>query len=210
MPNSTLLFIFGTRPEAIKMAPVIKEFKRNGHYEVKVCVTGQHRQMLDQVMSFFEIAPDIDLNLMKPNQSLFELTGNVLRELERVLASLKPGVVFVQGDTTTAFASALAAFYNKVPVVHIEAGLRSNNKTSPYPEEMNRVLVGALADYHFAPTQIARANLLREGMNDNTIFVVGNTVIDALFLGLKIIKEKATTGIAAYFGTLICRKTSSW
>ncbi len=169
------------------MAPLIKALKKEGHYSVKVCVTGQHRQLLDQVLSFFEITPDYDLDLMKPNQSLFDLTADMLRNLEDIFDKCKPDLVFVQGDTTTAFIGALASFYKKIKVAHIEAGLRSQNKTSPFPEEMNRILVGDLAEYHFAPTQTAKSNLLREGITEDKVFVVGNTVIDALFLGLEFI-----------------------
>lgn len=186
--NLKLLFIFGTRPEAIKMAPVIKEFHNNSPFDVKVCVTAQHRQMLDQVLNFFNIKPDYDLNLMRPNQSLFDITANSLVALERVLDLEKPDFIFVQGDTTTAFVGALAGFYKKIKVAHIEAGLRSGNKYSPFPEEINRVLLGHIADYHFAPTEKAKENLLNENIKNN-VYVVGNTVIDALHLGLKFIEE---------------------
>jgi len=185
-----VILVFGTRPEAIKMAPLVKEFKKHpDRFDVKVCITAQHREMLDQVLSFFRIKPDYDLNLMKSNQSLFELTANLIKGLESVFRDFKPNLVFVQGDTTTAFVGALASFYNKTEIAHVEAGLRSNNKYSPFPEEINRVLVGRLADYHFAPTEKARKNLLKEGI-ENNIWVVGNTVIDALLLGLQIIKEQ--------------------
>ena len=185
-----ILFIFGTRPEAIKLAPLIKEFQKyKQKFEVKVCVTAQHREMLDQVLKFFQIIPDFDLNLMKPNQSLFKLTASIIESLETILNEYDPELIFVQGDTTTAFAGALAGFYKKVKIAHVEAGLRSHHKYSPFPEEINRVLVGHLADYHFAPTEKARENLIREGITNN-IWVVGNTVIDALFLGLLIIKEQ--------------------
>jgi len=184
-----ILFIFGTRPEAIKMAPLIKEFKNNSEFDVKICVTAQHREMLDQVLSFFEIKPDYDLNLMKPDQSLFDVTANSLKDLENVLKEENPSIIFVQGDTTTAFVGALAGFYKKIKVSHVEAGLRSFNKYSPYPEEINRVLVDHLADYHFAPTKKARDNLFQENIKKN-VYVVGNTVIDALFLTLDIIKKQ--------------------
>ncbi|TCK04448.1 non-hydrolyzing UDP-N-acetylglucosamine 2-epimerase [Phorcysia thermohydrogeniphila] len=194
-----VLLIFGTRPEAIKMAPLIKEFERYpDRFNVKVCVTAQHREMLDQVLKFFGIEPDYDLNLMKPNQSLFELTANLIKELESVLKDFNPDLIFVQGDTTTAFVGALAGFYNKVKVAHIEAGLRSNNKYSPFPEEVNRVLIGKLADFHFAPTEKAKRNLLKEGIKNN-VWVVGNTVIDALLLGLQIIKEQGEEKYYRYF-----------
>jgi UDP-N-acetylglucosamine 2-epimerase (non-hydrolysing) len=184
-----LLFIFGTRPEAIKIAPLYWEFKKYPEvFEVKVCVTAQHRHMLDQVLNFFNIKPDFDLNLMKENQSLYDITSDSIKSLEGVLDKSTPNIVFVQGDTTTAFTGALAAFYKKIKVAHIEAGLRSGNKYSPFPEEVNRILVGHIADYHFAPTEKARENLYKEGIREN-VWVVGNTVIDALFLGLEIIKK---------------------
>jgi len=184
-----ILFVFGTRPEAIKMAPVIKEFQKEEHFIVKVCVTAQHREMLDQVLEFFNIKPDYDLNIMKNDQSLFELTFDILKGLEKILDEYKPDLIFVQGDTTTAFVGALAGFYKKIKIAHIEAGLRSHNKYSPFPEEINRVLIGHLADYHFVPTERAKHNLIKEGIKEN-IFVVGNTVIDALFLGLDIIEKE--------------------
>jgi len=185
-----ILFIFGTRPEAIKMAPLIKEFEKNkGKFNVKVCVTAQHREMLDQVLDFFKIKPDYDLDLMKPNQSLFTITADIIKSLESVLDSFNPDLVFVQGDTTTAFAGALAGFYKKIKIAHIEAGLRSHNRYSPFPEEINRVLAGHITDYHFAPTEKAKDNLINEGIKEN-VWVVGNTVIDALFLGLDIIKKE--------------------
>ncbi len=185
-----LLFIFGTRPEAVKMAPLIKEFnKHRGEFNVKVLVTAQHRQMLDQVLDFFEIKPDWDLNLMKPNQTLFDITADGLRGIEKVLAEYNADVIFVQGDTTTVLIGALAAFYKKIKVAHIEAGLRSGNKFSPYPEEMNRTIAGHIADFHFAPTEKARESLAKENIKRN-VYVVGNTVIDALHLGLDIVKKK--------------------
>lgn len=190
-----VLFIFGTRPEAIKMAPVIKEFKKHTDFNVKICTTAQHREMLDQVLKFFNIKSDYDLNLMKPNQSIFDITVNALKALEKVLDLEKPDLIFVQGDTTTALVGALAGFYKKVKIAHIEAGLRSYNKYSPFPEEINRVLVGHLADYHFAPTEKAKENLLKENIKEN-VYVVGNTVIDALFLVLDIIRK---TGEGEYY-----------
>jgi len=193
-----ILFIFGTRPEAIKLAPLIKEFKNSHGFNVKVCVTAQHRKMLDQVLKFFHIEPHYDLNLMKPNQSLFELTANLIKKLEVVLNNFKPDLVLVQGDTTTAFIGALASFYTKTKIAHIEAGLRSNNKYSPFPEEINRTLIGKLADYHFAPTEQAKKNLIKEGIKNN-IWVVGNTGIDALFLGLNIIKSQGEEKYYRYF-----------
>jgi len=193
-----ILFLFGTRPEAIKLAPLIKEFKSSQKFEVKICVTAQHREMLDQVLKFFKLVPDYDLNLMKPNQSLFKLTASIIEALESVLNDCMPDLIFVQGDTTTAFVGALAAFYKKVKIAHIEAGLRSHNKYAPFPEEINRVLVGHIADYHFAPTEKAKENLLREGITKN-IWVVGNTVIDALFLGLEIIKAHGEKSYYDFF-----------
>jgi len=192
------LFIFGTRPEAIKLAPLIKEFQQHEDFETKVCVTAQHREMLDQVLNFFGIKPDYDLNLMKPNQTLFDMTANALKSLEKVLDIAKPDIIFVQGDTTTAFVGALASFYKKIPVAHVEAGLRSFNKYSPFPEEINRVLVGHLADYHFAPTEKAKENLFNENIKKN-VYVVGNTVIDALFLGLDIIKKQGEERFYKFF-----------
>jgi len=182
-----ILFVFGSRPEAIKMAPLIKTFEKYPeNFETKICVTSQHREMLDQVLNFFQIKPDYDLNIMKPNQTLFDITILGLKGLEPVLEKEQPDVIFVQGDTTTAFIGALAGYYKKIKVAHLEAGLRSGNKYSPFPEEINRILAGHIADFHFAPTAKAEKNLHNEGIKEN-IFVVGNTVIDALFLGLKII-----------------------
>jgi len=185
------LFIFGTRPEAIKLAPVTMKLDDIG--DVRVCVTGQHRDMLDQVLEFFSIKPDYDLNIMAENQSLFRVTSKSLRLLERVIDESNPDLIIVQGDTTTAFAGALAGFYNNIRVVHIEAGLRSFNKFSPFPEEINRILVGHIADYHFAPTKKAKNNLLKENIPSSNVFVVGNTVIDALLMGLDIIKRNERT-----------------
>ena len=182
------LFIFGTRPEAIKLAPLIKVFQKEESFDVKVCVTGQHREMLDQVLTFFEIKPDYDLNLMSENQTLFSITSKALTGLEDIINSFAPDNIFVQGDTTTAFVGALAGFYKKIKVSHIEAGLRSGNIYSPFPEEGNRKLAGHLSTYHFAPTKRAVNNLRIEGIKKN-VYQVGNTVIDALLLGLKIIKN---------------------
>ncbi|MFA5879531.1 MAG: UDP-N-acetylglucosamine 2-epimerase (non-hydrolyzing) [Candidatus Margulisiibacteriota bacterium] len=184
-----ILFIFGSRPEAIKMAPLIKAFEKESEFfDTKICVTSQHREMLDQVLTFFQIKPDYDLNIMKPNQTLFDITILGLKGLEPVLEKEQPDLIFVQGDTTTAFIGALAGYYKKIKVAHLEAGLRSNNKYSPFPEEINRILAGHIADFHFAPTLNAQKNLEKEGITEN-IFVVGNTVIDALFLGLEIINQ---------------------
>lgn len=183
-----ILVVFGTRPEAIKLAPVIIALKKSGQFDVKVCVTAQHREMLDQVLSFFEITPDYDLDLMKKNQTLFDITARSLKGLEAVMQDAKPDIIFVQGDTTTAFTASLTGFYKKVKVAHVEAGMRSGNKYAPFPEEINRVLTSRLADYHFAPTERAANNLRSEGITKN-VWVIGNTVIDSLFLGLKIMKN---------------------
>lgn len=184
-----ILFVFGTRPEAIKMAPLVLRLKDDTSLKITVCVTAQHRGMLDQVLTLFDIRPDIDLDIMKPNQDLFDVTSQVLEGLRTVLKKLKPDVVFVHGDTTTTFTTALASFYCRVPVVHIEAGLRTHNPLSPWPEELNRQLTARLAAYHFAPTEGARQNLLREGISDDRIMVTGNTVIDALFYVLEKFKQ---------------------
>lgn len=175
-----ILTVFGTRPEAIKLAPVIHELKKYPEIETRICVTAQHREMLDQVLNLFELRPDIDLNLMRPNQSLAEITAEVISEMEHVLEAEKPDVVVIQGDTTTVMATALAAFYKKIAIAHVEAGLRSGDIYSPYPEEMNRRVVSMVASYHFAPTQRAVDNLLKEGVLRDRIFLTGNTVIDAL------------------------------
>jgi UDP-N-acetylglucosamine 2-epimerase (non-hydrolysing) len=175
-----ILAVFGTRPEAIKMAPVVNALKKLGTVQVSVCVTAQHRQMLDQVLDLFGIVPDIDLNLMQPKQDLSDITSRVILGLRDVFAKQSYDMVLVHGDTTTTFGAALAAYYAKIPVGHVEAGLRTGDKYAPWPEEMNRKLVGAMADVHFAPTETARANLLREGIADSAIHVTGNTVIDAL------------------------------
>ncbi|NYE57710.1 non-hydrolyzing UDP-N-acetylglucosamine 2-epimerase [Carboxydothermus ferrireducens] len=176
-----ILLIFGTRPEAIKMAPVYKILKDSPEFETLVAVTAQHREMLDQVLKLFNITPDYDLNLMTPRQTLQDLTSRALLGVSKVLDECQPDLVLVHGDTTTTFVGALAAFYKKIPVGHVEAGLRTRNKYSPWPEEMNRRLTGALTDLHFAPTRTSRENLLREGVLPENIFVTGNTVIDALY-----------------------------
>jgi UDP-N-acetylglucosamine 2-epimerase (non-hydrolysing) len=175
-----VLTIFGTRPEAIKMAPLVKRLNQEKGIDSVLCVTAQHREMLDQVLALFQLKPDHDLNIMKPNQTISQITSNVILGLEAVLKLEKPDLVLVHGDTTTSFAAALAAFYQKIPVGHVEAGLRTFDKYSPYPEEMNRILTGHLADLHFAPTERNRNNLLNEGISAEKIFVTGNTVIDAL------------------------------
>jgi len=175
-----IMLVFGTRPEAIKMCPLVKELKTRLNIECIVCVTGQHRQMLDQVLEVFKIQPDYDLSVMKDKQSLFELTTNILNRIKKVLESEKPDVVLVHGDTTTTFVTALACFYLQIPVGHVEAGLRTYNLYSPYPEEFNRQAVGIIAKYNFAPTLISKENLIREGKNPNSIYITGNTAIDAL------------------------------
>ncbi|MGV0939093.1 non-hydrolyzing UDP-N-acetylglucosamine 2-epimerase [uncultured Empedobacter sp.] len=180
MNKTKHLIIFGTRPEAIKMAPLVKEFIKHEEFETKVCVTAQHREMLDQVLDFFEIKPDYDLNLMKPNQNLFTLTADIITELKPVLEEFKPDYVYVHGDTSTSTIAGLAAFYAGAKVCHVEAGLRTHNKWSPFPEEMNRQLTGRLADYHFAPTQQSYDNLIKENIKTENIVITGNTVIDAL------------------------------
>lgn len=180
-----VMTIFGTRPEAIKMAPVIQELRRHPEIETKVCVTAQHREMLDQVMDLFHLKADYDLNIMAQGQTLYDITGRVLRGLQEVFAKERPDCVLVHGDTTTTFTAALAAFYAQIPVGHVEAGLRTGNLLSPFPEEANRQLTGVLARYHFAPTETARANLLRENKKGENIYVVGNTVIDALLATVK-------------------------
>ncbi|NLK94340.1 MAG: UDP-N-acetylglucosamine 2-epimerase (non-hydrolyzing) [Clostridiales bacterium] len=175
-----IITIFGTRPEAIKMAPLVKELEKTEGIESKVCVTAQHREMLDQVLDYFEITPDFDLNIMQTKQTLTGVTNKVLEGLEEVFIKEKPDMILVHGDTTTTFAGALAAFYQQIKVGHVEAGLRTFDKYFPFPEEMNRKLTGALADLHFAPTKVSKENLLREGVKEESIFVTGNTVIDAM------------------------------
>ncbi len=176
-----VLTVFGTRPEAIKMAPLVKALANDEAFEAKVCVTAQHREMLDQVLKLFEIVPDYDLDIMRPGQGLSEITCRILEGLKPVLEEFKPDVVLVHGDTTTTMATSLAAFYQRIPVGHVEAGLRTGNLYSPWPEEANRKLTGHLAMYHFSPTENSRQNLLREAIPNDHIFVTGNTVIDALF-----------------------------
>ena len=177
-----VMSVFGTRPEAIKMAPLVKEFqKQPKRVETVVCVTGQHREMLDQVLKIFDIKPDYDLNIMKQGQDLYDVTARVLTGMRDVLKEVKPNVVLVHGDTTTSTAAALAAFYQQIPVGHVEAGLRTHNIYSPWPEEMNRLLTGRLATYHFSPTPLSRNNLIKESVDDRNIIITGNTVIDALY-----------------------------
>ena len=177
-----IMLVFGTRPEAIKMAPLVKEFqKHHGEFRTTVCVTGQHREMLDQVLHIFDIRPDYDLNIMKQGQDLYDVTARVLTGMRDVLKEAAPDVVLVHGDTTTSTAAALAAFYQQIPVGHVEAGLRTYNIYSPWPEEMNRQLTGRIATYHFAPTPLSKSNLLKENVSEDMITVTGNTVIDALY-----------------------------
>jgi UDP-N-acetylglucosamine 2-epimerase (non-hydrolysing) len=189
-----IMLVFGTRPEAIKMAPVVLALIDAKQWEVKVCVTAQHREMLDQVMSLFNINPDFDLNLMRPGQDLTDITSNVLLGMREIFNQWRPDLVFVHGDTSTAMASSLAAFYAKIPVAHIEAGLRTQDIYSPWPEEMNRRILGRLASLHFAPTETARTNLLAEGCLKKSIFVTGNTVIDALLSVVKRINDDTAIG----------------
>lgn len=188
-----MMLVFGTRPEAIKMAPLVKEFqKHESEFETVVCVTGQHREMLDQVLRIFDITPDYDLNIMKQGQDLYDVTARVLTGMRDVLDTVKPDIVLVHGDTTTSTAAALAAFYRQIPVGHVEAGLRTHNIYSPYPEEMNRQITGRIATYHFAPTPLSRQNLLDEGVKDAQITVTGNTVIDALYWVVDKIKHNTS------------------
>lgn len=187
------MLVFGTRPEAIKMAPLVKEFQKYPEqFQTIVCVTGQHREMLDQVLHIFEIEPDYDLNIMKQGQDLYDVTARVLTGMRDVLKEARPDVVLVHGDTTTSTAAALAAFYQQIPVGHVEAGLRTHNIYSPWPEEMNRQITGRIATYHFAPTPLSRQNLLDEGIKEEAITVTGNTVIDALYMVVDRIKNDKT------------------
>ncbi|QKF91979.1 non-hydrolyzing UDP-N-acetylglucosamine 2-epimerase [Campylobacter sp. CCUG 57310] len=177
-----ILLVFGTRPEAIKMAPLVKVLEKEPNLEIRVCVTAQHRQMLDQVLEIFDIKPDYDLNIMKQGQDLYDITSAIMFKIRDVLDDFKPNLVLVHGDTTTASAASLAAFYKMIEVAHVEAGLRTGNIYSPFPEEVNRQIVGAIASYHFAPTDLSKKNLLKENKDEKSIIVTGNTVIDALFL----------------------------
>ena len=186
----SIMLVFGTRPEAIKMAPLVKEFQKySEEFKTIVCVTGQHREMLDQVLRIFEIVPDYDLNIMKQGQDLYDVTARVLTGMRDVLKEALPDVVLVHGDTTTSTAAALAAFYQQIPVGHVEAGLRTHNIYSPWPEEMNRQITGRIATYHFAPTPLSKQNLLAEGVKEEHIHVTGNTVIDALYMVVDKIKN---------------------
>lgn len=191
--KNKILIVFGTRPEAIKMAPVVNEFKKyTDSFDTKVCVTAQHREMLDQVLSLFDITPDYDLNVMKQNQDLYDITTNALIGLKGVMRDFKPDLVFVHGDTTTTFVASLAAFYEQIKVAHVEAGLRTYNIYEPWPEEANRKLTTQLATYHFAPTKGSMENLLKENVDNSTILVTGNTVIDALHMTLAKINSDKT------------------
>lgn len=190
------LIVFGTRPEAIKMAPLVKEFKKhNNTFDTRVCVTAQHREMLDQVLEFFDIVPEYDMNLMKPNQNLYSLTGDIITGLKDILEDFKPDYVYVHGDTTTTMASSIAAFYSGAEVCHVEAGLRTHNKRAPFPEEINRQITGRVTDYHFAPTEASRQNLLLENIAEKDILVTGNTVIDALFDSVTRVEDMSTLEI---------------
>ena len=190
-----IMLVFGTRPEAIKMAPLVKEFQKHPEtFQTIVCVTGQHREMLDQVLHLFGIKPDYDLNIMKQGQDLYDVTSRVLLGMRDVLKEANPDVVLVHGDTTTSTASALAAFYQQIPVGHVEAGLRTHDIYSPWPEEMNRLITGRIATYHFSPTALSKQNLLDEGINEEAITVTGNTVIDALYMVVDKIKSDKQLG----------------
>ena len=198
-----VLIIFGTRPEAIKMAPLVKAFEKYpNQFNTKVCVTAQHREMLDQVLSFFEITPHYDLDLMKPGQNLYDLTADIITNLKLVLEDFQPDYVFVHGDTTTTMAGSIASFYSGAKVCHVEAGLRTHNKLSPFPEEINRQIAGRVCDYHFAPTDTSKQNLLQENIKESTILVTGNTVIDALLESVKRVKKKPSFNIQELSKTL--------
>jgi UDP-N-acetylglucosamine 2-epimerase (non-hydrolysing) len=193
LKKSKILIVFGTRPEAIKMAPLVKTLEKHKKYfNTKVCITAQHRSMLDQVLTVFNIKPAFDLNIMKKNQNLFDITGNVLVKMGEVLDNFKPDLVLVHGDTTTTFAASLASFYHRIPVGHVEAGLRTGNIYSPWPEEMNRKLTGSIAKYHFAPTKISKQNLEAENVSRKSISITGNTVIDALLMVTEKLKSNKT------------------
>ena len=185
MSKIKVMSVFGTRPEAIKMAPLVKELEKRDEVESIVCVTAQHRQMLDQVLETFEITPDYDLDIMKQGQTLSDITSRVLYGLEGVMKEVKPDIVLVHGDTTTTFAGALAAFYNQIDIGHVEAGLRTNDKYSPYPEEMNRQMVDCMTDMYFAPTNLSKENLLKENIDEDKIYITGNTAIDAMATTVK-------------------------
>ncbi len=201
MEQKKILLVFGTRPEAIKMAPLVKTLQADSRFEAKVAVTAQHREMLDQVLECFDVHPDFDLNMMKHGQTLADVTSGALIGLQKIIAAEKPHVVLVHGDTTTTFAGALAAFYERVPVGHVEAGLRTSDKYAPSPEEINRRLTSQLTDFHFAPTETARQNLLHDGISSKQIFVTGNTVIDAL---LQTVSDGCD--LESYLGADVCKK----
>ena len=192
-----VMIFMGTRPEAIKLAPVVEALRNSKHFDVVVCSTGQHKEMLQQVVDFFKIPVHFTLDVMEPNQQLAGLTAKLLTRINELLIAEQPDFIMVQGDTTTTFAASLAAFYNKIKVLHVEAGLRTFNKFSPFPEEINRVMTTRLADFHYPPTEQSRKNLLDEGVSEDKILVTGNTVIDALFLGLKKIENSTPAGITA-------------
>jgi UDP-N-acetylglucosamine 2-epimerase (non-hydrolysing) len=195
-----IMLVFGTRPEAIKMAPLVKKFKEDVAFETIVCVTGQHREMLDQVLTLFHITPDYDLNIMKQGQDLFDVTSNVLLGMREVLDQVQPDIVFVHGDTTTSVAAALSAFYRQIPVAHVEAGLRTYNKYSPWPEEINRQITSRIATYNFCPTELSKKNLVKENIDNQGIFVTGNTVIDALHWVVQEIKNDIRLNTSLYEG----------
>lgn len=212
-----ILIVFGTRPEAIKMAPVVKAFLADTkHFDSRVCVTGQHREMLDQVLEIFDIKPDYDLNIMKAGQDLYDVSSRVMLGLRDVLTNFKPDVVFVHGDTTTSSMSALAAYYQQIPVAHVEAGLRTYDIYSPWPEEINRQITGRIATYNFAPTELSRQNLIKENISDKRIFVTGNTVIDALQIVSKRLlndldlKEQITAKLTKEFNNTINLETDKY
>ena len=193
------MIVFGTRPEAIKMAPIIKILRKNSRFHVRICVTGQHREMLDRVINFFELSPDYDLNIMSPGQNLSIITSKALLGLDQVFAKFLPDLVMVHGDTTTTLAAAISAYYHQIPVAHVEAGLRTGDIYAPWPEEMNRKLVGSISSLHFAPTELARSNLIKENIASGSIFVTGNTVIDTLFYTLN--KIKSDDGVQSYINS---------
>ncbi len=189
MSKKKILIVFGTRPEAIKMAPVVQALQNEACFETKICVTAQHREMLDQVLSFFKITPDYDLNLMRKNQTLNQLSARILKAIDEVLIDFKPDLIVVHGDTTTSSMTALAGFHRNIKIAHVEAGLRTYDKTAPFPEEINRQITGRIADIHFAPTQLAAQNLYSEKVDKTSVFITGNTVIDALLWGIKNINK---------------------
>lgn len=194
-----ILIVFGTRPEAIKMSPLVKEFKKYPDiFQTNVCVTAQHREMLDQVLSFFDIIPDYDLDLMKPDQNLYSLTSNIITGMKSVLEDFKAEYVFVHGDTTTAMAASIASFYNGSKICHVEAGLRTQNKWSPFPEEINRQIISRLSDYHFTPTEMSKQNLINENITENSILTTGNTVIDSLLQSIDKVNQQPSDLILSF------------